>query len=70
VHGALDEKRPASWSASNARTASPSPRAATCCSPSAPRADTHDLGLDKAGVDIDAAGYIVVDDQCRTSAEG
>jgi len=32
--------------------------------------NTHDLGLDKAGVDIDARGYIVVDDQCRTSAEG
>lgn len=32
------------------------------------RPNTDDLGLDKAGVAIDAKGYITVDDQCRTSA--
>jgi len=32
--------------------------------------NTHDLGLETAGVAIDARGYVVVDDQCRTSAEG
>jgi pyruvate/2-oxoglutarate dehydrogenase complex dihydrolipoamide dehydrogenase (E3) component len=32
--------------------------------------NTDGIGLDKAGVDCDARGYIVVDDQCRTSAEG
>lgn len=32
--------------------------------------NTHDLGLDKAGVAVDARGYITVDEQCRTSAEG
>jgi pyruvate/2-oxoglutarate dehydrogenase complex dihydrolipoamide dehydrogenase (E3) component len=32
--------------------------------------NTYDLGLDKAGVDTDARGYVAVDDQCRTSAEG
>jgi len=32
--------------------------------------NTHDLGLDKAGVEVDQRGYIKVDDQCRTSAEG
>jgi pyruvate/2-oxoglutarate dehydrogenase complex dihydrolipoamide dehydrogenase (E3) component len=31
--------------------------------------NTHDLGLDKAGVEVDPRGYIKVDDQCRTSAE-
>ncbi len=31
--------------------------------------NTDDLGLDAAGVDTDARGYIVVDDQLRTSAE-
>jgi pyruvate/2-oxoglutarate dehydrogenase complex dihydrolipoamide dehydrogenase (E3) component len=30
--------------------------------------NTGDLGLDKAGVEIDASGYIAVDDQLRTSA--
>jgi pyruvate/2-oxoglutarate dehydrogenase complex dihydrolipoamide dehydrogenase (E3) component len=32
--------------------------------------NTHDLGLEVAGVQTDARGYVVVDDQCRTSAEG
>jgi pyruvate/2-oxoglutarate dehydrogenase complex dihydrolipoamide dehydrogenase (E3) component len=32
--------------------------------------NTTDLGLDKAGVETDARGYIVVDDQLRTSAPG
>jgi pyruvate/2-oxoglutarate dehydrogenase complex dihydrolipoamide dehydrogenase (E3) component len=32
--------------------------------------NTHDLGLDKAGVEIDKRGYIVVDDQLRTNVEG
>jgi pyruvate/2-oxoglutarate dehydrogenase complex dihydrolipoamide dehydrogenase (E3) component len=31
--------------------------------------NTDDLGLDAAGVDVDKRGYIVVDDQLRTSAE-
>jgi pyruvate/2-oxoglutarate dehydrogenase complex dihydrolipoamide dehydrogenase (E3) component len=32
--------------------------------------NTHDLGLKEAGIEADARGYIKVDDQCRTSAEG
>jgi len=32
--------------------------------------NTGDLGLDKAGVETDSAGYIKVDDQLRTSAAG
>jgi pyruvate/2-oxoglutarate dehydrogenase complex dihydrolipoamide dehydrogenase (E3) component len=32
--------------------------------------NTHDLGLGEAGIEADARGYIKVDDQCRTSAEG
>jgi pyruvate/2-oxoglutarate dehydrogenase complex dihydrolipoamide dehydrogenase (E3) component len=32
--------------------------------------NTHDLGLKEAGIESDARGYITVDDQCRTSAEG
>jgi pyruvate/2-oxoglutarate dehydrogenase complex dihydrolipoamide dehydrogenase (E3) component len=32
--------------------------------------NTDDLGLDKAGVKIDAHGYIVVDDELRTSTPG
>jgi pyruvate/2-oxoglutarate dehydrogenase complex dihydrolipoamide dehydrogenase (E3) component len=32
--------------------------------------NTQDLGLDRAGVEIDARGYVRVDDACRTSAEG
>ncbi len=32
--------------------------------------NTHDLGLDKAGVETDARGYVRVDDECRTSAQG
>ena len=32
--------------------------------------NTEDLGLDRAGIRTDARGYIVVDEQCRTSAEG
>lgn len=31
--------------------------------------NTDDLGLDRAGVDTDARGYIVVDDQLRTNVE-
>ncbi len=34
------------------------------------RPNTHDLGLDKAGVQMDGRGYIVVDDQLRTSVPG
>ncbi len=32
--------------------------------------NTHDLGLAEAGVETDARGFISVDGQCRTSAEG
>jgi pyruvate/2-oxoglutarate dehydrogenase complex dihydrolipoamide dehydrogenase (E3) component len=32
--------------------------------------NTRDLGLEAAGVRTDARGYIQVDDECRTSAEG
>lgn len=32
--------------------------------------NTHDLGLKAAGIETDARGYVQVDDQCRTSAEG
>jgi pyruvate/2-oxoglutarate dehydrogenase complex dihydrolipoamide dehydrogenase (E3) component len=32
--------------------------------------NTHDLGLDKAGVETDSAGYIKVDDYLRTNAPG
>jgi pyruvate/2-oxoglutarate dehydrogenase complex dihydrolipoamide dehydrogenase (E3) component len=32
--------------------------------------NTDDLGLDAAGVEVDAHGYIVVDDQLRTTAPG
>lgn len=32
--------------------------------------NTDDLGLSEAGVDVDARGFIQVDDQLRTSAEG
>jgi pyruvate/2-oxoglutarate dehydrogenase complex dihydrolipoamide dehydrogenase (E3) component len=32
--------------------------------------NTHDLGLEKAGIETDARGYIVVDDQLRTSVPG
>jgi pyruvate/2-oxoglutarate dehydrogenase complex dihydrolipoamide dehydrogenase (E3) component len=34
------------------------------------RPNTGDLGLDKAGVALDQRGYIVVDDELRTSAAG
>jgi len=34
------------------------------------RPNTDDLGLEKAGVKADERGYIVVDDQLRTSADG
>lgn len=34
------------------------------------RPNTDDLGLDKAGVAMDPRGYIVVDDELRTSAAG
>ena len=33
------------------------------------RPNTDDLGLDKAGVETDARGYIVVDDQLRTNVD-
>jgi pyruvate/2-oxoglutarate dehydrogenase complex dihydrolipoamide dehydrogenase (E3) component len=32
--------------------------------------NTHDLGLKEAGIETDPRGYIKVDEQCRTSAEG
>lgn len=32
--------------------------------------NTHDLGLDKAGIEVDERGYIVVDDQLRTNVSG
>jgi pyruvate/2-oxoglutarate dehydrogenase complex dihydrolipoamide dehydrogenase (E3) component len=32
--------------------------------------NTDDLGLDKTGVKLDAKGYIIVDEQCRTNVEG
>jgi pyruvate/2-oxoglutarate dehydrogenase complex dihydrolipoamide dehydrogenase (E3) component len=32
--------------------------------------NTQDLGLENAGIETDARGYIKVDDACRTSAEG
>lgn len=32
--------------------------------------NTHDLGLKEAGIEADARGFVKVDDQCRTSAEG
>ena len=34
------------------------------------RPNTDDLGLEKAGVEMDSRGYIVVDDQLRTSVSG
>ena len=34
------------------------------------RPNTDDLGLDKAGVAIDAQGYITVDDKCHTNVPG
>ena len=34
------------------------------------RPNTDDLGLDKAGVELDQRGYIVVDEQLRTSVPG
>ena len=34
------------------------------------RPNTDDLGLAHAGIKMDERGHIVVDDQCRTSAEG
>ena len=33
------------------------------------RPNTDDLGLEKAGVEVDARGYVVVDDQLRTNVE-
>ncbi len=32
--------------------------------------NTHELGLAQAGIEADARGFIKVDEQCRTSAEG
>ncbi len=32
--------------------------------------NTQDLGLEKAGIETDARGYIKVDDECRTSVAG
>ena len=34
------------------------------------RPNTDDLGIEKAGVEIDKRGFIVVDDELRTSAPG
>ena len=34
------------------------------------RPNTHDLGLDQAGIEIDEKGYLVVDDQLRTNVAG
>ena len=34
------------------------------------RANTDDLGLDKAGVAVDPRGYILVDDELRTNVPG
>jgi pyruvate/2-oxoglutarate dehydrogenase complex dihydrolipoamide dehydrogenase (E3) component len=34
------------------------------------RPNTEDLGLDRAGVQVDTRGYIVVDDELRTTAPG
>ncbi len=34
------------------------------------RANTDDLGLDKAGIATDARGFIVVDDELRTNVTG
>jgi pyruvate/2-oxoglutarate dehydrogenase complex dihydrolipoamide dehydrogenase (E3) component len=34
------------------------------------RPNTDDLGLEEAGIDVDGRGYIVVDEQLRTSAPG
>jgi len=34
------------------------------------RPNTDDLGLEKAGVSVDADGYIVVDDELRTTSTG
>ena len=34
------------------------------------RPNTDDLGLDRAGIDIDASGFVVVDDQLRTNVDG
>jgi pyruvate/2-oxoglutarate dehydrogenase complex dihydrolipoamide dehydrogenase (E3) component len=32
--------------------------------------NTHDLGLDRAGVAVDEKGFVIVDDELKTSAEG
>jgi pyruvate/2-oxoglutarate dehydrogenase complex dihydrolipoamide dehydrogenase (E3) component len=32
--------------------------------------NTHDLGLENSGIEVDQRGYIKVDDECRTSVEG
>ncbi len=34
------------------------------------RPNTHDLGLDQAGIEVDKKGYIGVDDQLRTNVAG
>ena len=34
------------------------------------RPNTHDLGVEEAGLELDEKGYIVVDDQLRTSVDG
>lgn len=34
------------------------------------RPNTDDLGLDRAGIETDKKGFIIVDDQCRTNVEG
>ena len=34
------------------------------------RPNTHDLGLDKAGIEADERGFIIVDDELRTNVDG
>ncbi len=53
-----------------ARTARPKSSDRICYSPSGARPNTDDLGLDRAGVETDQHGYIIVDDELRTSVPG
>ena len=32
--------------------------------------NTHDLGLENSGIEVDERGYVKVDDECRTNVEG
>ena len=63
-------RRTGSRSAWTARTAQPEVAASHLLLAVGRRPNTDDLGLDKAGVAVDARGYIVVDDQLRTSVPG